>query len=119
MYVIERNRGKRRRLARLITKESDAIQRDRLQSVLVALQGREPLEIAGTLGRSRAFVQRWAYTYRDGGIEAVRGRTAPGRERRLAPHHETASRHFVDDRSKGFRTASSVRPSRSPGSTNS
>lgn len=80
--------AKRRRLARLITKESDAIQRDRLRSVLLALQGREMLEIAGTVGRSRAFVQRWAYICRDGGIEAVRGRTTPGRTRRLTPEQE-------------------------------
>ena len=73
MDVTERSRGDRRRLARLIARESDAIQRDRLRSVLLALQGRETLEIAGTVGRSRAFVQRWAYTYREGGIEAVRG----------------------------------------------
>lgn len=39
MDVTERNRGDRRRLARLITKESNAIQRDRLRSVLLALQG--------------------------------------------------------------------------------
>ena len=88
MDVTERSRGDRRRLARLIAKESDAIQRDRLRSVLFALQGRETLEIAGTVGRSRAFVQRWAYAYRDGGIEAVRGRTAPGRIRRLTPEQE-------------------------------
>ena len=85
------------------------MQRDRLRSVLFALQGRETLEIAGTVGRSRAFGQRWACAYRDGGIEAVRGRTAPGRTRRLTPeqearlvervkagaHHETASLRFV------------------------
>lgn len=51
MDVTERNRGDRRRLARLITKESNAIQRDRLRSVLLALQGRETLEIAGVAGR--------------------------------------------------------------------
>ena len=88
MDITERSRGDRRRLAHLIEKESDAIQRDRLRSVLFALQGRETLEIAGTVGRSRAFVQRCAYAYRDGGIEAVRGRTAPGRIRRLTPEQE-------------------------------
>ncbi len=88
MDVTARGHGDRRRLARLIAKESDAIQRDRLRSVLFALQGRETLEIAGTVGRSRAFVQCWVYAYRDGGIEAVRGRTAPGRTRRLTPEQE-------------------------------
>jgi transposase len=88
MDVTERSRGDRRKLARLIDKEPDAIQRDRLRSVLLALEGRETLEVAETVGRSRAFVQRWVYMYRDGGIAAVRGRTAPGRKRRLSPEQE-------------------------------
>lgn len=62
MDVTDGNCGDRRRLVRLIAKESDATQRDRLRSVLLALQGRETLEIAGTVGRRRAFVQRWAGT---------------------------------------------------------
>ena len=37
MDVIERKRGDRRRLTRLIANESDAIQRDRLRSVLLVL----------------------------------------------------------------------------------
>ena len=88
MDVFERNRGDRRRLTRLIAKESDAMQRDRLRSALLVLQGRQALEVADAVGRSRRFVQRWAYAYRDGGIEAVRGRTAPGRQRRLSPEQE-------------------------------
>lgn len=64
------------------------MQRDRLRSVLLALQGREALEIADTVGCSPAFVQRWAYTYGDGGIGAVRGRTVPGRKRWLTPEQE-------------------------------
>ena len=88
MDVFERNRGDRCRLTRLIAKESDAMQRDRLRSALLVLQGRQALEVADAVGRSRRFVQRWAYAYRDGGIEAVRGRTAPGRQRRLSPEQE-------------------------------
>jgi transposase len=34
------------------------MQRERLRSVLVVLQGRQTLEVAATVGRSRAFVQR-------------------------------------------------------------
>jgi transposase len=88
MDVVERKHGDRRRLTRLIAKESDAMQRDRLRSVLLVLQGRQALEVADAVGRSRRFVQRWAYAYRDGGIEAVRGRAAPGRQRRLTPEQE-------------------------------
>jgi hypothetical protein len=58
MDVVERKHGDQCRLARLIAKESDAIQRDRLRSVL---QGRQALEVADAVGRSRRFVQRWAY----------------------------------------------------------
>ena len=89
MDISERKRGDRQRLARMITRESNATQRDRLRSVLLVLQGRQTLEVTSTVGRGRAFVQRWAYAYRDGGIEAVRGRTAPGRQRRLSPEQET------------------------------
>ncbi len=88
MDIVERKSGDRRRLARLISTESDAMQRDRLRSGLMVLQGRQALEVADVVGRSRRFVQRWAYAYRDGGLEAVRGRTAPGRQRRLSPEQE-------------------------------
>ena len=75
MDISERKRGDRQKLARLIAGESNAMQRDRLRSVLRVLQGRQTLEVSASVGRSRAFVQRWAYAYRDGGIEAVQGRT--------------------------------------------
>ena len=74
----------------MIARESTAVQRDRLRSVLLVLQGRQTLEVTATVGRSRAFVQRRAYAYRDGGIEAVQGRTAPGRRRRLALRSQAA-----------------------------
>lgn len=89
MNISERKRGDRQRLARMIARESNAMQRDRLRSVLLVLQGRQTLEVTATVGRSRAFVQRWAYAYRDGGIEAVQGRTPPGRPPRLSPDQET------------------------------
>lgn len=79
MDVIERNRGDRRKLARLIAKEPDAIQRDRLRSVLLALQGRQTLEVAGTVGRSRAFVQRVkAGATPQNGVASLRGRQIQG-----------------------------------------
>ena len=64
------------------------MQRDRFRSVLMVVQGRQALEVADVVGRGRRFVQRWAYAYRDGGIKAVRGRTAPDRQRRLSPEQE-------------------------------
>jgi len=56
MDVVERKRGDRRSLTRLIAKESDAMQRDRLRSVWLVLQGRQALEVADVVGRSRRFV---------------------------------------------------------------
>ena len=88
MNVHERSRGDRQKLGRSIRAERDALQRDRLRAVALAIDGRETLEIAETLGRSRAFVQRWAYAYRDGGLKAIRGGTAPGRARFLTPEQE-------------------------------
>ena len=111
MDIVERNRGDRRRLIRLIAKESDAMQRDRLRSVLLVLQGRQALEVADAVGRSRRFVQRWAYAYRDGGIEAVRGRTAPGRERRLSPEQEA---RFVERVKAGVTPRDGVASLRGP-----
>lgn len=89
MDISERKRGDRQRLARMIARESNAMQRDRPWSVLLVLQGRQTLEVTATVGRSRALVQRWAYAYRDGGIEAVHGRMQPGRPPRLSPEQET------------------------------
>jgi len=88
MDISEWKRGDRQRLARMIARESNAMQRDRLRSVLLVLQGRQTLEVTATVGRSRAVVQRWAYAYRDGGIDAVRGRTPPGRRPRLSPEQQ-------------------------------
>jgi len=64
--------GDLRRLEELARRERDAEQRDRLLSALHACRGEETLRIAGMLCRSRAFVQRWAYAYRDGGIAALK-----------------------------------------------
>lgn len=37
------------------------------------------------LERSRAFVQRWVYAYRDRGVSAIAARTPPGRPAKLSP----------------------------------
>jgi len=79
MHVTERSRGDRRKLVRMIASEKGAKQRDRLRAVALALDGRETLTIAEQLGRSRAFVQRWVYAYRDHGIGGICAKKAPGR----------------------------------------
>lgn len=78
MHISLRADGDRQRLEQLIRSERNAPQRDRLRCVLLALQGKEAQEIVVMVGRSRRFVQAWAYAYRDGGVEVVRPRP-PGR----------------------------------------
>lgn len=111
MHVHERSRGDRQKLGRGIKAERDAVQRDRLRAVALALDGRETVEIAQTLGRSRAFVQRWVYAYRDGGLDAVRGGTAPGRVRRLTPEQEA---QFIERVRRGATPADGVSALRGP-----
>ena len=74
MNISERKRGDRQRLTRMIARESNAMQRDRLRSVLLVLQGRQTLEVTATVARSRAFVQRVkaGATPRDG-VASLRG----------------------------------------------
>ncbi len=47
------------------------MQRDRMHSVLLVMQGQKALEVADAVRRSRRFVQRWGYANRDAGIETV------------------------------------------------
>ncbi len=60
-----------RQLRDISRKQHDAKQRDRYRAVLLALQGQATEAIMNTLDRSKNFVQRWVYAYRDGGIDAI------------------------------------------------
>ena len=80
------------RLKELIGKESDARQRDRYRAALLAVEGQPTRAIMDKLGRSRDFVQTWAYVYRDGGIEAIRPGKAKGARPKLPPDKEQAFR---------------------------
>jgi transposase len=71
MHLIERDAGDLDTLKRRTRAERDAEQRDRLRAVVLALEGLETAEIQQMLGRSRGFVQRWVYAYRDHGLDAV------------------------------------------------
>ena len=70
--------------------QRDAKQRDRYRAILLALEGRSAPAIAKTLARSRRFVQRWVYTYRDHGLAAVGPERQTGRPPNL-PATEEAS----------------------------
>jgi len=94
MHIIERQLGDVKRLEILARRQHNAEQRDRLRVPILAMGGTETQEIQRQLDRSRGFVQRWAYAYRDGGIEALQARPKPGRPPRLPRqrHAELAAR---------------------------
>ena len=71
MHMQEYSPGDGAALRRLVRAQRDAQQRDRYRVVLLVLEGLETQAIQDCLSRSRGFVQRWAYAYRDGGITAL------------------------------------------------
>jgi transposase len=83
MHLIERDAGDLDTLKRRTRVERDAEQRDRLRVVILAIEGLQTADIQRMLGRSRGFVQRWAYAYRDDGLGAVARTPHPGRPARL------------------------------------
>ncbi len=80
MEVEARSAEDPEQLRRLIRNERDAEQRDRFRAVTLALNGRRTKEIVEMLERSRAFVQRWVYAYRDGGLRAIGIKKPPGKK---------------------------------------
>lgn len=74
--------------------QRNAMQRDRYRAVLLALEGHEAPQIARTLDRSRRFVQRWVYLYRDHGLEAI----APQRQTGRPPNLPTAKEESFRER---------------------
>lgn len=86
-----------RRLDDMIRGETDAKQRDRLRVVRLATSGEQTKTIMRMLGRSRGFVQDWAYAYRDGGLKAIAVKPQPGRPTTLPPERHDALRRRVLD----------------------
>lgn len=78
MLITERAEGDIKALLDLARRERDAAQKDRYLAAAHAAGGMETLEIQRCLARSRGFVQRWAFAYRDGGIEALRAKPRGG-----------------------------------------
>lgn len=95
MQVTFSKEDDRGRLEELIRVERNAKQRDRLRAALLSAQGQEAPQIAQALGRSRRFVQRWAYAYRDGGVEAVKPGKATGRPTTLPRDQEQAFKERI------------------------
>ena len=71
MNVTPHNSDDIKRLKELAHKHKNAKQRDRYRAVAMALEGHSTNHIMYVLSRSKNFVQRWTYFYRDGGIEAI------------------------------------------------
>jgi transposase len=85
MQVQERAGGEVEELNRRIRGERDAEQRDRYRVVVLAIEGRETKEIQFQTSRSRGFVQRWVYAYRDFGIGGLVVGSRGGSEPKLSP----------------------------------
>lgn len=82
-------------LTRLIRRATGAKQRDRWRAIELAVAGETTPTIMRTLKRSRGFVQRWCYVYRDHGLDAVGAQSPPGRPTRLPPERHEALRRRV------------------------
>jgi len=82
-------------LHKRIRKEHNAKQRDRYRAVLLALKGQTTEAIMHTLDRSKNFVQRWVYAYRDSGIDAIHAKQQPGRPRKLTELEEEQFRERI------------------------
>jgi transposase len=93
MLVEERADGDVEELNRRIRGERDAEQRDRYRVVVLAIEGRETKEIQLQTYRSRGFVQRWVYAYRDFGIEGLMVRPRGGSDPKLPPEQQ---KRFVE-----------------------
>lgn len=82
-------------LTRRIDQARHAKQRDRLRAVQLAIEGESTPTIMRMLGRSRGFVQRWCYVYRDHGLDAVTPTSPPGRPPQLSSEQQVAFKRRV------------------------
>lgn len=82
-------------LQQLIRRAHNAKQRDRLRAVELAIAGEPTASIMRMLGRSRGFVQRWCYVYRDHGLTAVNPKPLSGRPTKLPPRQHGAFKRRV------------------------
>ena len=84
-------------LRKRVRSESDAKARDRCRCVLLAIDGLTAPEIAKRVGRSRRFVQRWCYAYRDRAIDGLAVKPGGGRPPILpTAKHEAFKQRMLD-----------------------
>lgn len=89
MHVKKRNAGDLQELKARARSETRAKQRDRCRAAALALEGCKTESIMEMLGRSKNFVQRWSYAYRDGGVEAIAAKRQTGRPTKLPRQKES------------------------------
>lgn len=96
MDVSPRGRKDLSLLRERVRKESNAKQRDRYRAVVLALEGLSEPEIRLRLGRSRGFIQRWVYAYRDKGIGGLVVKKPRGQPPKLPRHREAEFKALLD-----------------------
>jgi transposase len=84
------------RLRRGVRQEANAKQRDRYRVVLLALEGKTEPEIRLRTDRSRGFIQRWVYAYREAGLDGLKVRKPPGKPPKLSNEQHQAFRALLD-----------------------
>lgn len=97
MHINEVNKGDLQKLKEKAQAETNAKQRDRYRAVVLALEGWETEDIMCKLDRSKNFVQRWSYFYRDGGIEAIAPKPQSGRPTKLPRQKEAQLIQRIQD----------------------
>lgn len=90
MHILLRAPEDRAELDRRIRSAKGATQRDRYRAVQLALEGHENRTIQQRLARSKTFVEKWCYAYRDHGLEALTDKPRSGRPPKLPREHEQA-----------------------------
>jgi len=84
-------------LHRLIRTTANAMQRDRYRALQLALDGEKTADIQHAIARSRGFVQRWCYTYRDHDLDAMHPIKQPGKPITLpSEQHESFRQRVLD-----------------------
>ena len=95
MQIVEYTPGDIKILKQKIHSENNAKQRDRYRAVAMAIEGMQTKQIMKKLDRSKNFVQRWNYFYRDGGIEAITAKRQTGRPTKLDPDQESVFKERI------------------------
>jgi len=96
MHISLRHRQDLPELQERIRRERSATQRDRYRVVRWALKRRSAAWIAAKLDRSHRFVQKWAYAYRDGGLDAITAVAQPGAPTKLNSDQEQVFTQRLD-----------------------